>query len=49
MATGTLVGFFGTVLMTLAYRPTLIGEILKLDILVIMALQFYFTVKQNAD
>lgn len=45
LAVGTLVGFFGTVLVTLVYRPELLGEILKLDTLVIMALQFYFTVK----
>jgi len=49
LASGTLVGFFGTVLVTLAYRPELLGEILKLDTLVIMALQFYFTVKQNGN
>lgn len=48
LAVGTLVAFFGTVLVTLGWRPTLLGEILKLDTLVIMALQFYFTVKQDA-
>jgi len=47
LAVGTLVGFFGTVLVTLGWRPELLGEILKLDTLVIMALQFYFTVKHD--
>lgn len=47
LAVGTLVGFFGTVLATLLWRPTYLGEVLKLDTLVIMALQFYFTVKSN--
>ena len=42
-------GFFGTVLLTMLYRPTLITEILTLNTLVLMALQFYFTVKQNAN
>ncbi len=47
LAVGTLVGFFTTVFVTLGWRPELLGEILKLDTLVIMALQFYFTVKQD--
>lgn len=47
LAVGTLVGFFGTAIVTLFYRPELLGEILKLDTLVIMALQFYFTVRKN--
>ena len=49
LAVGTLAGFFGTVLVTLTYRPELLGEIMKLDTLVIMALQFYFTVKSNGN
>ena len=49
LASGTLVGFFVSVWGVLAYRPELLGEILKLDTLVILALQFYFTVKSNGN
>jgi len=49
LAVMTVTGFFLTVGLTLGFRPTYLGEILKLDTLVIMALQFYFTVKQNEN
>ena len=49
LAVMTTVGFFATVFATLGFRPELLGEILKLDTLVIMALQFYFTVRQNGN
>lgn len=49
LAVGTLAGFFGAVALTLLYRPELISEILTLNTLVLMALQFYFAVKSNGS
>lgn len=48
LAVMVTVFFFGTVGVTLLWRPTYLGEVLKLDTLVMMGLQFYFTVKQDA-